>query len=60
VNLKLARAARDDAKQQKAGGADPLQARKLAKLKAVASESDTLKATALEWYGKDESRWSSH
>lgn len=60
VNLKLARSARDDAKQQKAGGADPLQARKLAKLKAVAAESDTFKATALEWYGKHESRWSSH
>jgi integrase len=60
VNLKLARTARDDAKQQKADGADPLHARKVAKLKAQAVETDTFRATALEWYGKHESRWSSH
>ncbi len=35
-------------------------ARKLAKLKDKSSGSDSFKETALEWFGKHESRWSSH
>jgi integrase len=60
VNLKLARTARDDAKAQKADGSDPMQARKVAKLKAATPAGDTFKATALEWYAMKLDSWSSH
>jgi len=60
VNLKLARKARDDAKAQKSDGCDPVAARKVAKLKETALASDTFKETALEWFEKHKSRWSSH
>ena len=60
VNLKLARKARDDAKSQKSDGRDPVDARKIAKLKETALDADTFKETALEWYEKHKSRWSSH
>jgi hypothetical protein len=60
VNLKLARIARDDAKAQKAGGCDPVAARKVAKLKETALAADTFKETALEWFEKHKARWSSH
>ncbi len=48
VKLPDARAARDAAKQTKATGADPVQARKIQKLKVSTPESETFKATALE------------
>jgi hypothetical protein len=35
-------------------------ARKVAKLKALIGEADTFKSLALEWFGKHESRWSTH
>ena len=60
VNLKLARTARDDAKAQKADGGDPMQARKVAKLKATTPAGNTFKATALEWYAMKLDSWSSH
>ena len=60
VNLKLARTARDDAKAQKSDGGDPMQARKVAKLKALTPAADTFKATALEWYAMKLKGWSSH
>ncbi|MET3374245.1 integrase [Variovorax boronicumulans] len=60
ISLAAARRARDAARQQKATGTDPVQARKSAKLRATVAESDTVRAVALEWYGKHESRWSSH
>lgn len=60
VSLTAARRARDAARLQKAGGRDPVEARKMAKLKATVAASDTFKATALEWFGKHESRWSTH
>lgn len=60
VNLKLARTARDDAKAQKSDGSDPMQARKVAKLKATTPAGDTFKATALEWYAMKLDSWSSH
>lgn len=60
VSLTAARRARDAARLQKAGGRDPVEARKMAKLKAKVVASDTFKATALEWFGKHESRWSTH
>ncbi len=57
---KAARAARDIAKKEKADGRDPVQARKLARLKETALGADTFKETALEWFGKHSGRWSSH
>ena len=49
VTLKAARKARDAAKLQKSTGLDPVQARKIEKLKSLTSTSDTFKAAALEW-----------
>lgn len=58
VGPKQARAARDVAKAQKSEGVDPVQARKLEKLKNTRSTGDTFKAVALEWYGKQAPQWS--
>lgn len=58
VGLTAARKARDAAKLQKAGGHDPVQIRKVEKLKATRSDGDTFKAVALEWYGKQAPQWS--
>ena len=58
VSLKQARLARDAAKLQKSEGTDPLQARKLDKLKASRNMGDSFKAVALEWYGKQAPQWS--
>ena len=60
VNLKSARKARDEAKSQKSDGRDPVQARKIAKLKETASGTDSFKETALEWFEKHKTRWSDH
>ncbi len=58
VSLKSARLARDAAKLQKSTGSDPIQARKLEKLKATRTTGDSFKAVALEWYGKQAPQWS--
>ncbi len=58
VSLKSARLARDTAKLQKSEGTDPVQARKLDKLKSTRNTRDTFKAIALEWYGKQAPQWS--
>ncbi len=60
VTLTAARKARDTAKAQKSDGIDPVQARKVEKLKALTPAGDTFKATALEWYEMKLSSWSSH
>ena len=60
VGAKAARKARDDAKAQKSDGRDPVQVRKIAKLKESALGADTFKETALEWFDKHQTRWSSH
>ena len=52
VGPKKAREARDAAKSQKSEGLDPVQVRKVEKLKSTRIEGDTFKAVALEWYGK--------
>jgi hypothetical protein len=39
-------------------GIDPIQAKKLEKLKNTRSSGDTFKAIALEWYGKQAPQWS--
>ena len=58
VSLKAARLARDAAKLQKAEGCDPVQVRKVEKLKAGRTEGDTFKVVALEWYKKQAPGWS--
>lgn len=58
VNLAAARKARDIARIQKSDGHNPVQLRKLEKLKAKISGGDTFKLIALHWYGKQKSNWS--
>lgn len=58
MGLSDARKARDAAKLHKSEGRDPIQVRKLEKIKAARPEGDTFKAVALEWYGKQAPQWS--
>ena len=58
MSLKSARLARDAAKLQKSEGIDPVQARKLEKLKVKRNTRDTFKTIALEWYSKQAPQWS--
>lgn len=58
VALTAARKARDAAKLKKSDGLDPLEVRKIEKLKATRTGDDTFKAVALEWYGKQAAQWS--
>lgn len=60
VSLTAARKARDAAKLKKAAGTDPIQARKIEKLKSNTPTESTFKATALEWYALKLDSWSSH
>lgn len=54
VSLKAARQARDEAKRKRAEGIDPVQARKVEKLKARTGDADTLEAVAQEWFKRRE------
>jgi integrase len=58
VSGPAARKARDAAKLQKSTGTDPVQTRKVEKLKATRTDSDTFKIVSLEWYGKQAPQWS--
>ena len=58
MSLAEARRARDAAKLQKAAGVDPVQARKIEKLKAINPAGDTFKVVALEWFDKQAPHWS--
>lgn len=58
VSLSEARRARDQAKLMKSEGIDPVQARKLERLKHTRTSGDTFKAIALEWYAKQAPQWS--
>ena len=60
VGAKDARKARDAAKSHKSDGRDPVQVRKVEKLKALTPAGDTFKATTLEWYAMELDSWSSH
>ena len=60
MSLTEARKARDAAKLQKSQGRDPIQVRKVEKLKALVSDVDTFGATANEWFSKHSGSWSSH
>ena len=50
TSLTAARKARDAAKLEKSTGRDPVQIRKIEKLKAAISEGETFKIVAQEWY----------
>lgn len=58
VGLTAARRARDVAKVQKAQGDDPVQLRKLAKLKMEYPAGETFEEIAWEWYERQVSLWS--
>ena len=58
INGPAARKARDAAKQQKSQGQDPVQARKVDKLKVKRPGGDIFKVVALEWYSKQAPQWS--
>jgi integrase len=58
INLTAARRAREAAKLQKSEGINPIQARKIEKLKAINPAGDSFEAVAMEWYEKQELRWS--
>ena len=54
---KDARAARDAAKAQRVGGVDPIQARKVSKLK-IDTTDNTFKMIALQWFDLHRPNWS--
>nr|WP_228768081.1 integrase arm-type DNA-binding domain-containing protein [Limnohabitans sp. DM1] len=58
VNVVEAGKARDAAKALKGEGVDPVQARKLEKLKASNPDGDTFKSVALGWFAVQEPGWS--
>lgn len=58
VSLTAARKARDVARLQKSTGVDPVQVRRVEKLKAMNPEGDTFKVVALEWFSKQKAQWS--
>jgi len=58
MGLSEARKARDAAKLHKSEGRNPVEVRKVQKLRATRSEGDTFKAVALEWYAKQAPQWS--
>lgn len=58
VGLTAARRLRDEAKLLKATGVDPMEQRKINKLKAMNPTGESFKAVALEWLEKQTPQWS--
>ncbi len=58
VSLTAARKAGDAAKLQKSEGHDPVQVRKVEKLRSAGQGGDSFKMVALEWYAKQKPQWS--
>ena len=58
LSLKAARAARDDARKVRQGGANPVQQRKADRLAARASSATTFDAVAAEFYAQERAGWS--
>lgn len=58
VSLAEAGRARDAARLQKHEGKNPIQVRKVEKLKASNPGASTFRDVALEWHGKQSSQWS--
>lgn len=57
VSLSAARRERNSAKEGKSLGTDPVQAKKVAKLKALIPADETFKAVALEWHALKKESW---
>lgn len=60
VGLTAARKEQKAAKLKKADGIDPVQARKLDKIKQAMSEGETFEHVGREWFGKKSPLWSGH
>lgn len=58
VGLADARQKRDEAKDMRRKGVDPINARKIDKLKAVRQKEDTFEVVAREWHSKQVGNWS--
>lgn len=58
VSVKESRNARDTAKLEKSHGRDPVQVRKVERLKASRTVGESFKSIALEWYKKQAPQWS--
>jgi integrase len=58
VSLSAARKARDAARLTKDGGVDPVQARKVDKLKATNPAGETFRVVVWEWFDKQSPHWS--
>jgi len=58
VSLTAARKARDATKLQKSVGIDPVQARRIEKLKATVGSGDTFEACANDWLERGKPNWS--
>jgi hypothetical protein len=58
VSLTEVRKARDRAKVQRAAGVDPIEARKVQRLKVSNPTGDPFHAVAQEWLGKQAPQWS--
>lgn len=58
TGLKAARAARDEARKTRAGGADPVHKRKADKLTSAASSATTFEVVAREFHAAQRSGWS--
>ena len=58
VTLTAARKARDIAKLKKSEGVDPIQAKKMEKLKGLAASGSTFQVVALDWHAKQIDKWS--
>lgn len=58
VGLADARKARDASRLQKLDGRNPIEVRKVEKLKAVGTVGDRFREVALEWHGRQKSQWS--
>ena len=58
IGLMVARKARDIAKIKRSDGVDPIQEKKVKKLKAMNPAGDSFRVVALEWYQKQVSTWS--
>jgi integrase len=58
IGPKKARDAMTAAKLQKSEGRDPVQVRKVERLKAGRTEGDTFRLVAMEWYKKQAPQWS--
>jgi integrase len=58
VSLAMARVARDKAREQSAGGSDPMTAKREARAAKLTQGENTFRVLAMEWYGTKKGGWS--